>query len=144
MLLRHGERMLSTALVEGNFPNYRDVVPKDSDKIASLNRIEFLSAVRRAALLTTDEARAVRLTFTPGNLVITAQAPEQGEARIEMPVEYDHEQLEIGFNPAFLGDALKALTVETVRIELQESFRPGVLRGEDRNDFIYVVMPVSL
>ncbi len=144
VLFRSGDRMLSTALVEGNFPKYQDVIPKETSREARLNRVEFHGAVRRAALLTTEEARAVKLSFSDGQLVITAQSPEQGEARIEMPIEFDGDPLEIGFNPAFVNDALKALSVDTVAIELHESFRPGLLRGEDKNEFLYVVMPVSL
>jgi DNA polymerase-3 subunit beta len=98
-LFRSGDRLLSTALVEGNFPNYEDVLPKECDKLATINRIEFYSAVRRAALLTTDESRAVRLHFEGEELVITGQSPEQGEARVQMPVQYEGQPLEIGFNP---------------------------------------------
>lgn len=144
LLLRSGPRVLSTALVEGNFPNYNDVIPKDTDKTARINRVEFHGAVRRAALLTTDEARAVRLALTADNLVITAQSPEQGEARVELPIEYQGDSIEIGFNPVFLGDALKALNHDTICLDLHESFRPGIIRGEDKDEFLYVVMPVSL
>jgi DNA polymerase-3 subunit beta len=144
VLFRHGGRMLSTVLVEGNFPKYEDVIPKETNKTARIDRAALYGAIRRAALLTTDEARAVRLMFDKGQLTITAQSPEQGEARIEMPIEYNDDQLEIGFNPNFVNDALKALTLETVNFELQESFRPGIICGEDKTDFLYVVMPVSL
>lgn len=144
IVLRTGERMLATVLVEGNFPKYEDVIPRDSNKLAKIDRQEFYGAIRRAALLTSDEARAVKLAFEDGQLVITAQSPEQGEARIELPVEYEGEAMAIGFNPAFVNDALKALTYKTVRVELQDSFRPGIVCGDDKNDFLYVVMPVSL
>lgn len=144
VLLRSGERMLATALVEGNFPQYEDVIPRDSDRLAKLNRVELYGAIRRAALLTSEEARAVKMTFDPEHLVITANSPEQGEARVEVPVEYQGETLEIGFNAAFVNDALKVLPYDSVYVELKESFKPGIVRGEDRNDFLYVVMPVSL
>ena len=144
MLLHSGDRMLATVLVEGNFPKYDDVIPKDSDKYAQVDRLELYSAIRRAALLTSDESRAVRLAFDKDQLVITAQSPEQGEARVELPVEFQGEHIEIGFNPTFVVDALKSLTYERVRIELHDSFRPGILCGEDKHEFLYVVMPVSL
>ena len=144
VLLRSGDRMLSTALVEGNFPKYEDVIPKDADKLARIQRLELHGAIKRAALLTSDEARAVKLSFSREQLVITAHSAEQGEARIEVPIEYEGEPMEIGFNAAFVNDALKVLPYENVCIELKESFRPGVVRGEDRNEFLYVVMPVSL
>lgn len=144
ILLRSGERTLSTVLVEGNFPKYDDVIPKDSDKLATLDRVALHSAIRQAALLTSDEARAVKLTFAGNQLVISAQSPEQGEARVELPTEFKGEAVEIGFNPTFVNDALKALSCERIRVEMHDSFRPGVIYGEDKSEFLYVVMPVSL
>ncbi len=144
LLLRSGERVLSTVLVEGNFPKYQDVIPRESSKVAHVDRAELHGAVKRAALLTSDEARAVKMTFDGDRLTITAQSPEQGEARVELPMELEGERVEIAFNPAFVNDALKALTCDRVRIELQDGFRPGILCGEDKNEFLYVVMPVSL
>lgn len=144
VLLRAGERVLSTVLVEGSFPKYEDVIPKEHTREARVSREALLSAVRRAALLTTEESRAVKLGFESDVLVITSQAPEQGEARVEIPIRYEGEPLVIGFNPLFLGDALRAMPFDEVILELDESFRPGVLRGEERSEFLYVVMPVSL
>lgn len=144
LLLRSGDRMLGTALIEGNFPKYEEVIPRDCDRTARINRLELYSAIRRAALLTSDEARAVRLSFAGGGLTVRAHSAEQGEARVEVPIEYDGGPLEIGFNAAFLSDALKVVPYESVAIELKESFRPGVLRGEEKNEFLYVIMPVSL
>lgn len=144
VLLRSGTQVLSSVLVEGHFPKYDDVIPKESDKRARIGRDELHSAVRRAALLTTEDSRAVRLSFNSEQLVITAQSPEQGEARVELPIQYEGEPLDIGFNPAFLGDVLKVLPYEEVFCELHESFRPGVVCGEDKTEFLYVLMPVSL
>jgi len=144
VLLRAGDRMLATVLVEGRFPDYEKVVPRDQTKRAKLNRNEFHAAIRRAALLTTEESRAVRLVFEPERLLITSQSPEQGEARVEMPIEFQGEPLEIGFNPNFVADALRAMTQEEVFVELEVPHQPGVLSGEDKADFLYVVMPVSL
>jgi DNA polymerase III subunit beta len=144
IILHSRNRILSSALVEGRFPKYEDVIPQESNRLAVVDRAEFHSAVKRAALLTTEDSRAVRLAFSQDQLVISSQSPEQGEARIEVPIEFKGEDVAIGFNPAFLSDALKVLPFEQVRIEMQEPFRPGVLTGEDKNDFLYVVMPVSL
>lgn len=144
ILLRSGERVLSTVLVEGQFPAYERVIPQGNDRIARLGREEFSGAVRRAALLTTEDARAVRLSFSENRLVITSQSPERGEARVQIPIEFRGQPLEIGFNPAFLSDALGRMTdYDQVTLELQESFRPGVLSGSDKEEFLYVVMPVS-
>lgn len=144
VMLRSGDRVLSTALVEGHFPKYQDVIPKDADKCARMNRLELYSSVRRAALVTTEESRAVKFAFGLNELVLTAQSPDQGDARIVMPISYEGAPVEIAFNPTFVNDALRVLTYENVQIELQESFRPGIICGDDKNDFLYVVMPVSL
>lgn len=144
VLLAAGDRVLSTVLVEGVFPKYQEVIPRASDKKARIGRDDLLSAVRRAALLTTEESRAVKLAFDRKKLVITSQAPEQGDARIELPIDLTGDAVEIGFNPIFLQDALRVFPHGEVFVELQESFRPGVLCGEDKTEFLYVIMPVSL
>ncbi|MBW7904222.1 MAG: DNA polymerase III subunit beta [Phycisphaerae bacterium] len=143
-ILQCGDRVLSTVLVEGHFPKYQDVIPKGCDKKAVIGREELYAAVRQAALLTTEDSRAVKLAFSPEELVITSQSPEQGDARVRLPIRYDGTPLEIAFNPAYLGEALRAMMDHEVTIELQEPFRPGVLYGADKADFLYVVMPVSL
>lgn len=144
-LIRSGDRVLSTVLVEGQFPRYQDVIPRSNDKRAKMNREELSTAVRSAALLTTDDARAVRLSFEDRKLVITSQSAERGDARVQMPIELEGKPVEIGFNPAFLSDALSRMTeYPDVVLELQESFRPGILSGGDKEEFLYVVMPVSL
>jgi DNA polymerase-3 subunit beta len=144
ILLRSGDRVLSSTLVEGHFPKYQDVIPKSHDKRVRASREELLGAVRRAALLTTEESRSVRLSFQKDRLIVTSQAPDQGDARVEMAISYDGEPIEIGFNPTFLADALRVLPFEEIFIEMQESFRPGVVSGEDKAEFLYVVMPVSV
>ncbi|RMF71311.1 MAG: DNA polymerase III subunit beta [Planctomycetota bacterium] len=144
VILRSGDRVLSTVLVDGHFPKYQDVIPQGFDKQARVGRDELLGGVRQAALLTTEDSRAIKLHFESQQLVITSQSPEQGDARVELPIEYEGEPIDIGFNPAFLVDVLKVIPNEEVFIQMQEDTRPGVICGEDRKDFLYVVMPVSL
>lgn len=142
LLARTPRAVISSVLVEGHFPKYEDVIPRDCDKKAKLNRLEFLSAIRRAALLTSEESKGVRMEFADGTLTLTSRSPERGEARIRMASEYQGEPMAIGFNPYFLVDALKVMSDEHVVFELKEPTRPGVLKGE--GDFLYLVMPVSL
>jgi len=134
--------ILSSSLVEGTFPPYSDVIPKDSDKKVALARERFASAVRRAALLTNEESKGVRLAFAAGTLTISSRAAEMGEAKIEMPVEYAGETIEIGFNPVYLLDALKVADTEQVTFEMKTPNKPGLLKGGP--GFLYVVMPVNL
>lgn len=144
LLLRFGGKVLATALVDGHFPKYDEVIPRDQTARVEVERTEFHAAVRRAALLTTEDSRAVRLSFGPESVTISSQAPEQGEARIEMPVQSSTAKLDIGFNPAYLSDALKVLPYDRVTLELSESFKPGILTGPDKDEFLYVIMPVTL
>jgi DNA polymerase III subunit beta len=133
---------MSTALVEGTFPPYNDVIPKDSDKKVVINRDRFFSAVRRAALLTNEESKGVRLHFSANSLAISSRAPEMGEAKIDLPVEYAGDSIEIGFNPTYLIDALKVADTETVTFEMKTPNKPGLLKSGV--GFLYVVMPVNL
>lgn len=142
LLLSMGRATMSTALVEGQFPKYQDVIPSDCDKIATIDTMAFLGALRRASLLTSEESKGVRFAFSEGNLTLSSRAPEQGEATISMPIIYSHESLEIGFNPVFLLDALRVINTETISFAVKEANRPGVITVGD--DFTYVVMPVNL
>ena len=135
--------VLTSNLVEGNFPPYEDVIPKDSDKKAMLNTGALTSAVRRAALLTTEESKGVRLSFAKEVLTLTSRAPEMGEARIDVECpKYDGETIEVGFNPQYILDALKIVDEDEVTMEFKASNQPGVLKTGSH--FLYVVMPVNL
>lgn len=137
--------ILSTSLVEGTFPPYEDVIPKDQDIKVTFDRDVLASAVRRAALLTNEESRGVRLAFkgSSKSLEISSRAPEMGEARIGVDLTaYDGHDIEIGFNPTFITDALKVITDPEVIIELKAANKPGLVKSG--GDFLYVVMPVNL
>jgi len=133
---------LTTSLVEGQFPPYEDVIPKDADKKMTASTADFLSAVRRASLLTTEEAKGVRLQFSKKGLVISSQSPGTGEATVTFPCKYEGADLEIGFNPVFLVDALKVVDSDDISLELSAANRPGLLKGGP--NFLYVIMPVNL
>ncbi|MCX5661778.1 MAG: DNA polymerase III subunit beta [Planctomycetota bacterium] len=137
------DAVLSSNLVEGSFPPYKDVIPRDGDKKATIAKDVLASAVRRAALLTNEESKGVRLAFSPQGVTLTSRAPEMGEAEVTAPlVSYVGEPIEIGFNPAFILDAMKVVDTEQVTIELKAANKPSVIRTGP--DFLYVVMPVNL
>lgn len=142
LLLNMGRAMISSSLVEGQFPRYEDVIPTDCDCVAELNTAEFLSALKRAALLTNEESKGVRFAFCDNDLTLSSRAPEQGEATIGLAVRYKGEPLEIGFNPTFLIEMLRVVDAEQITFALKEPNRPGVVRVG--NNFVYVVMPVNL
>jgi DNA polymerase III subunit beta len=135
--------VLTSNLVEGNFPPFKDVIPTGGDKKAVIATAELASGVRRAALLTNEESKGVRMAFAGEKLTLRSRAPETGEAEVEVALSsYTGEPVEIGFNPHFILDALKVADSEQVELELKSSNKPGLLRTGP--DFLYVVMPVNL
>lgn len=134
---------LTSNLVEGNFPPYKDVIPKDQDRKATFATDVLASGVRRASLLTNEESKGVKFAFNSEKLVLSSRAPEMGESEVTVPAEeFAGDAIEIGFNPQFLTDVLKVVDAEQVNIELKAPNKPGILRVG--SDFQYVVMPVSL
>lgn len=138
--------VLVSNLVEGTFPPYEDVIPRDQDRKVRCDRQRLDRAVRRAALLTNEESRGVRMSFRGGErvLILSGRAPEVGEAEVRVELaSYEGDDLEIGFNPLFITDPLKVIDDEEITIELKGPSKPGLIRN-DGGDFLYVVMPVSL
>jgi len=134
--------LLVSRLIDGSFPDYERVIPESSSEKAQLDRREFFQLSRRVALLTTDQANLVRLSFKDGQLVMTSSSPEIGEARVAMPVKYDGKELEIAFNPDFLKDVLGSMEEDVVDLEMSDALSPGVIRGE--GTFLHVIMPMRL
>ncbi len=142
ILMRTEQATISSVLVEGHFPKYEDVIPRDNDKKIELQTDEFLSAVKRAALLSGMESKGIRIAIGPEGMVLSGRAQEHGEAVVKMSgIQYSGSPITIGFNPEFLLDALKVCG-ETLTLELKESARPGLFRSGPV--FQYVVMPVNL
>jgi DNA polymerase-3 subunit beta len=133
---------LTSNLVEGQFPPYEDVIPKDADKKMSASTADFLSAIRRAALLTTEESKGVRMNFSKNGLKLTSRSPEAGEAEVNFACKFEGGDVEIGFNPNFLTEALRVVDTDEISLELTAANRPGLLRGGQ--NFLYVIMPVNL
>jgi DNA polymerase-3 subunit beta len=133
---------LTSNLVEGQFPPYEDVIPKDADKKMTALTGDFLSAIRRAALLTTEESKGVRMHFSKKGLVLTSRSPESGEATVNFPCKFEGADVEIGFNPTFLTDALRVVDSDEISLEMTAANRPGLLKGGP--NFLYVIMPVNL
>ncbi|MCS7089208.1 MAG: DNA polymerase III subunit beta [Verrucomicrobiota bacterium] len=130
-------------LVEGNYPNYRQVIPSESKFRVSLPREELLHALRRAEFMTSDKANSVKLTFTRNNLALTANSPDVGEARESLAVNFNGADLSIAFNPRYLIEPLTALDeYEEVFLELTDELSPGVLKVN--GPFLYVVMPMRI
>ena len=134
--------LLITKLIEGNYPNYRQVIPAETKERVPLSREEFLHALRRAEIMTNEKQNSVKLHFTKNNLAITANTPDIGEARETMAIAYKGKEMAIAFNPAYLIEPLNALPNDEVFLEIIDELSPGVLKIN--GPFLYVVMPMRL
>lgn len=129
-------------LVEGNYPNYRQVIPGEAKERITLEREALLNCVRRVSLLSSDKTSSVRLSFTKNNLDIAANTPEVGEAKESMAINYRGKDLSIAFNPEFLMDPLRNLPNDEVFLELIDEMSPGVVKIQ--SPFLYVIMPMRV
>jgi len=134
--------LVITKLVEGNYPNYRQVIPAETKERVTLVREEFLHALRRAEIMTTEKSNSVKLSFTNNKLEITVNSPDVGEAKETMALNYKGREITIAFNPKYVIDPLNALTNDEVFLELIDDLSPGVLKIN--GPFLYVVMPMRL
>lgn len=134
--------LLITKLIEGNYPNYRQVIPGEAKERVALGREELLQALRRAEIMTSEKANSVKLAFGKNTLAITANSPEVGEARETLAINYKGNEMAIAFNPRYLIDPLAALAEDEVFLELIDELSPGVLKIN--GPFLYVVMPMRL
>jgi DNA polymerase-3 subunit beta len=134
--------LIVTKLIEGNYPNYRQVIPAETKERISLVREEFLHALRRAEIMTSEKSNSVKMSFGKNKLEITANSPEVGEAKESLAVNYKGKEMAIAFNPKYMIDPLNALPNDEVFIELIDELSPGVLKIN--GPFLYVVMPMRL
>jgi len=133
---------LYSKVVEGNYPNYQQVIPKETHQRIKLERELFLQCVHRAALVCSEKANSVKIKLTSNLLEITAQSPDFGEAHESMAIGYSGPELQVAFNPQFIMDPLRALTKDEVFFELKDEISPGVFKTLE--SFICVIMPVRL
>lgn len=138
-----GSVVLSSRLIDGQFPNYRQLLPESFEHELRIAAPELRDVVRRISLLAQKNA-PLRLSFAPGELTISAQTPDIGEARESLPVAFQGEPMEIGFNPEFLRDGLEAIEEGDVIVKLISALRPGLLEAGDGSGFLYLIMPIRL
>jgi len=134
--------LIVTKLIEGNYPNYRQVIPAETKERIPLMREEFLHALRRAEIMTSEKSNSVKLSFGKNRLEITANSPEIGEAKETLAVNYKGAEMAIAFNPKYMIDPLNSLVNDEVFFELIDELSPGVLKIN--GPFLYVVMPMRL
>ena len=136
-----GRVVIISRLIEGEFPDYRQVIPPVSENKVVIDREQLLLAVKRAALLSTPDYQAVKLELFKNKIVISKATPDVGESREEVAVEYSGKELVVGFNPAYVIDVLKNLFIEKIELELIDGEKPGVIRHDG---YVYIVLPMRL
>ena len=134
--------LLVSKLIEGNYPNYRQVIPAEAKERIKLEREMFLNSLRRVSLLASDKSHSIKLNFSKNNIDITANTPEVGEAQESIAVAYKGREFSIAFNPEFLMAPLRALTEDEVFLDLIDEMSPGVLKIQ--TPFLYVLMPMRI
>lgn len=137
-----GSSIVVSKLIEGNYPNYRQVIPGEAKETLKLGREALLETARRVSLLSSEKSNSVKLVVSEGGIDLTANSPDIGEAKESMPVNYEGKEMAIAFNPEFLMAPLRNLEDEEVQLDLIDEMSPGVLRGS--GSFLYVLMPMRV
>lgn len=144
IVLRKGKVALTIRLIEGEFPNYEQVIPQKSEKMVSVDRALLMGALRRASIMTSDQARGVRFNFGSGLVEISASHPDLGEASEEIPIDYKGAVFQVGFNPRYFLDVLSILEDEKLILELKDEISPCIVRSEFDRGFLALVMPMRI
>jgi DNA polymerase-3 subunit beta len=133
--------LIATRIIEGEFPNYNQVIPKSVSPKIKVNTQDLLFAIRRANLLATPDFQAVKLEVFTDKLIVSKTTPDVGESREEIPIVYGGSELIVGFNPHFLIDVLKNIEAEAIELELSGADKPGVIR---LGDYLYLALPMRI
>ena len=144
MIFRKSGLLLTSRLMEGNYPNYQQVIPKESNRKALVNRTEFESALRRVSVLSRDKANAVKVTFAPGKMTLFSSNPDFGEATEELSARYEGEGLNTGFNARYLLDVFAVMDGETISLQMDNPLSPCLIQESESPGFKCVVMPIKI
>ena len=142
MSFRSGGLTITSRLIEGEFPNYRQLLPDTHESRLTVSRQQLLDAVRRVGLLARDTT-PVRMEFNALGVKLSSSSPDLGQAVETVEARYEGEDLTVAFNPQYLIDGLTAAVGESIQLEVRDGLKPGVVHGES-DGFIYLVMPVRL
>ena len=144
MSCRKSGLLLTSRLMEGNYPNYQQVIPKESNKKIIVQRTELESALRRVSVLSKDKANAVKLSSAPGRLTLFSSNPDYGEATEEMSAQYEGEALNTGFNARYLLDVFDVMDGEKVSLQMESALSPCLIQEAETPGFKCVVMPIKI
>jgi len=144
IIVKKGTITMNIRLIEGEFPDYNQVIPKDTDKEIIINREVLLASLRRVSILSAEKIKGVKFAISKGRLNLSSSTPENGDATEEVDIDYNGESMEIAFNARYFMDVLEMLDEENVRFGLKEQLNPGGLKIPGSEAFTYVIMPMRL
>ena len=144
MIFRKSGLLLTSRLMEGNYPNYQQVIPKESGRKIGVNRSDLESALRRVSVLSRDKASAVKVSFVSGQMTLFSSNPDFGEATEELAARYEGEALNTGFNARYLLDVLGVMDGETISLQMDNPLSPCLIQEPDSPGFKCVVMPIKV
>lgn len=142
--VKKGDAVINIRLIDGEFPDYNQVIPKDNDKEVVANREELLGSLKRVSLLSSDKVRGVKFNLTKDNLLLTSSSPDIGDAREETAVKYNDTDLETAFNAKYFIDVLETLDDENVVMVFKDQLNPVIIKPENNEKVLYIVMPMRL
>lgn len=142
VVFEFGNIVITSKLIDGTYPNYKQVIPGSCEERVTIDRESLLTALKRVSLVTTDKSNATKLTFGNNKLVVSTNTPDVGEARETIPIKYSGKEISVAFNPEYMMDPLKSLNNDEIYIELTDDLSPGVIKCD--MPFIYVLMPMRI
>ena len=144
MIFRKSGLLLTSRLMEGNYPNYQQVIPKESGMKISVNRVELESALRRVSVLSKDKTSAVKVSFASGKITLFSSSPDYGEATEELPARYEGEPRNTGFNARYLLDVFNVMDGESISLQMETPLSPCLIQESESPGFKCVVMPIKI
>lgn len=143
-IFKKGNAVLVTRLIDGEFPEYRQVIPKGNDKTITIEREKLAGSLKRMSLLSSDKVKGVKFNISKGKMEFYSNNPDLGDAMEEMDIDYNGDNIEVSFNANYIIEALNILTTKDIVIELKDSTSPCVIKTIGAGDYIYVVMPMRI
>ena len=143
-ILKGGSTLLMIRLIEGKYPNYNQLIPKNMKRQVIVSKELLTSSLRRVSLLANQKSKSVTLTLNPGLMQISSNNPEMGDAKEELEVNYKGEEMKIGFNAKYLLEILNSIHDTEIRIDLNDQLSPGLIRPGQDSDYTCVVMPMRI
>jgi DNA polymerase-3 subunit beta len=144
LFIKQGNTYLFIRLIDGEYPDYRPVIPNNTNRLIQMNRTDFTSALKRVSLLANEKSRAIKFSLQPNVLLISSSNPDMGEANEEIDVEYSGEPLEIAFNSKYLLESLTVMKAEKLELKLKDRLSPGILCEAGQLHHTYVIMPMRI